>query len=451
MIVISQLMALAAAGLACMFVIWNRPGWVVFGAISCAALMDCLQLGTNGLDAGINVYVDDVACLTILATGSLLTFKFRKGIPRDLTPCVLLMLLIALAFSRGYGIFGLKAAGNSARNLFAFTAPAVAIMLLRPVLRLDVGRLVRSIACAGFCLCTVALLRWAGFLPMPVELEEDLREVVRVLPSDYAIVIGQAFIAALYVMLVERGKKWLWWVAAGMFAAVTLVLQHRSVWVATVAGVAWLAFRTGRISIVRWVILVATATFALCFAMIAYPTMLVSARNLVLNDLSETQSEHSTWAWRVQGYTEATDRVFASETANMLLGPPAGWAANSGASFASIHIHSRYIDTLAYYGIVGACVLLLWFGMLIFRTRQRPELLSKMQPAIDGGQAFIQALLISELVYLVPYFGGILQGAVLGLVWVAATQDALQPRARRRTIYSLASRDTRSILAASQR
>ena len=139
MIVIGQLMAIAAAGLVCLLIMWNRPRWVVFGAISCAALMDCLQLGTKGLDAGVNVYLDDVACLAILVTGLLVLFRFRKSVPRDLIPCLLLMALVALAITRGVSVFGLKAAGNSARNLFAFTAPALAIMFLRPVLRLDAG------------------------------------------------------------------------------------------------------------------------------------------------------------------------------------------------------------------------------------------------------------------------------------------------------------------------
>ena len=272
------------------------------------------------------------------------------------------------------------------------------------------------------------------------------------LPSDYAVVVGQAFIAALYIALVERGKKWLWWAGAGMFGVVTLALfQHRSVWVATAAGATWLALRTGRISVVRSLILAATATLGLYFAMLAYPSMLVSAGDLVTANLSETQTEHSSWAWRVQGYAEATDRVLASSPSDMLLGPPAGWAANSGASAASIHIHSRYVDTLAYYGIVGASVLLLWFAMLTIRTLQRSDLASKMQLRSHGSQALLQALLISELVYLVPYFGGILQGAVLGLLWVAATQEAFLPRAKRVSVYSVTNRAADLSLAASQR
>lgn len=220
---------------------------------------------------------------------------------------------------------------------------------------------------------------------------------------------------------------------------------------ATAAGATWLALRTGRISVVRSLILAATATLSLCFAMLAYPSMLVSAGDLVTANLSETQTEHSSWAWRVQGYAEATDRVLASSPSDMLLGPPAGWAANSGASAASIHIHSRYVDTLAYYGIVGACVLLLWFAMLTIRTLQRSDLASKMQLRSHGSQALLQALLISELVYLVPYFGGILQGAVLGLLWVAATQEAFLPRAKRVSVYSVTNRAADLSLAASQR
>jgi hypothetical protein len=407
---------------------WHQPVWVVFGVLLAASLLDCLQVGINGLDLGVNLYIDDVACAIMLGTGFLALLRCRKRVPRDAIACLLLIALIALTFTRGISSFGLKAAGNSARNLFAFTVPALVIMLLRPVLRLDAGRLARWIGWAGVCLCGVALLRWAGALPMPVELEDNLREVVRSLGSDYAIVIGQAFIAAIYLLIVDRRRGWWWWAAAGMFAVVTLALQHRSVWTATAAGAAWLAFRTGRLSPVRWLALGAAACVALCFVVAADPTVLGSASAMISTNVDETESTHSTWEWRVQGYKEAADRVLNGGTTDMLIGPPAGWSAHSDASFASTHIHSRYVDTFAYYGFVGASVLLVWFVVLIQRSRGRGHIGSGIQL---GSPALVQALLLSELVYLVPYFGGFLQGAVLGLVWVAATQGTFQPRTRR--------------------
>jgi hypothetical protein len=148
-----------------------------------------------------------------------------------------------------------------------------------------------------------------------------------------------------------------------------------------------------------------------------------SARNVLTTDVLETQSENSTWAWRVEGYEEATIRLLASEPVDVLIGPPAGWAASTHESGSVIYIHSRYIETLANYGILGFTVLLLWFGMLTKRVGW-PNASHGGRPLyVHTRSAFLESLLISQMIYLVPYFGGILQGTILGLIWVAAKQD----------------------------
>jgi hypothetical protein len=397
-------------------------------------MLDVFGVGAAGgaasAGAGMNIYVDDVACLMLLLTGLLLLVRHRKGFSRDEVPCLLLMTLMAVSVGRGISIFGLKQAGNGVRSLLPFLAPAFAVMLLRPVLKLDTGRLARWLGWGGSCLCAIALLRWAGVLAMPEMLEAasagELREVVRCLNADYAILVGQAFIAAIYLLIVDRRSAWWWWAGAGMFGGVTLALQHRSVWTAVAAGVAWLAFRTVRLSPVRWLGLGATAIAGLGFLMVADPAIMDSARDMVGSGLTETQTEHSTWAWRVQGYTEATERVLAGSAVDLLIGPPAGWAVNTQGSFASTHIHSRFVDTLAYYGVVGVAALLVWFVVLTRRCRRRTGLSFKVQTLPRGALALPQALLISELIYFVPYTGGMLQSAVLGLLWIAATQGAFQ-------------------------
>jgi O-antigen ligase len=160
------------------------------------------------------------------------------------------------------------------------------------------------------------------------------------------------------------------------------------------------------------------------------PNLAATLNSLVSANLSETQSEKSSWEWRVQGYAEATDRVFAGDATDTAIGPPAGWAANSNAAFASTHIHDRYIDTLAYYGVIGLAILLMWLGILAKRVSQRRRLVAAECFRGDTGSTFLQALLLSEVVYLIPYFGGILQGTALGLIWLAASHHVLPPRTK---------------------
>ena len=211
-----------------------------------------------------------------------------------------------------------------------------------------------------------------------------------------------------------------------MFAVVTIFLQHRSVWVATAAGLAWLAIRTSRSFTVAWLSVAAAGAVTLGLVVIADPNVATTVESLVSGNVQEVQSRGSTWEWRVQGFAEATDRAFASDVTDMVIGPPAGWAANSNASFASIHIHDRYVDTLAFYGVFGLAVLLAWVVVLAKRVGQGQQL----GGSGGSGSPLLQALLLSELLYLVPYFGGMLQGAALGLIWLAASRT-LSPRTGR--------------------
>jgi len=153
---------------------------------------------------------------------------------------------------------------------------------------------------------------------------------------------------------------------------------------------------------------------------------------IVTTNVQEAESRNSTWAWRVAGYEEATDRLFSSQPVDILIGPPAGWAADlMREHFASTAIHSRYVSTLAFYGIVGSAALLLWFGMLAKRIGW-PTRSPHGRPARDhAGTILLEALFLSELVYMVPYSGGILESAVLGLIWVAATQNNISIVAER--------------------
>ena len=421
---IVQLSVLFAAGLLLLYAAWHRPGWVVFFAISVAALLDLLQIGTDGVNLGVTLYIDDAASVISLGTGLLILKKYPKSFPRDAIPCLVLLGLVVLSAGRGASAFGLKAAGNGVRDLFYFVTSALAIMLLRPAFRLDAIRLARWVVWAGFCLSGIALLRWGGVLPIPVNpFQDDFREVVRAIGADYAFIVGLAFIASIHFSLVER-RNGLWWMGAAMLGAVVLALQHRSVWVATLAGLAWLVFRAAPLSPKRLLAFGATAGIALCVILIAAPRVLNSATELATVNVEEAESENSTWEWRVTGYEEATARLLDSGLGDVLIGPPAGWAADLALeNDASAIIHSRYIGTLAFYGVVGFAVLLVWFGVLARRVGW-PAKPSRSTPASGhAGTTVLEALLLSELVYLGPYVGGILEGAVLGLIWVAATQS----------------------------
>src|ERR1039458_5133193 len=69
LIVIVQLSVILAVGLVLLIWAWHRPGWAIFAAISISALMELLQIESNGVHLGmfgINLMPEDAAWIILL-------------------------------------------------------------------------------------------------------------------------------------------------------------------------------------------------------------------------------------------------------------------------------------------------------------------------------------------------------------------------------------------------
>jgi hypothetical protein len=402
--------------------LWQYPTRVGLIAMATAIGLDCLQVGTQGIDLGITVYADDIACLALLSAGLMVALRRRKLPERNCWPLFLLFALTAINLARGVSEFGLKPAGNGARSLGYLIVPPLSFVLLRPALRLDPQRIAKWLSSIGFALAVLAAARWTGLLPTPQEItENDFREVVRVLPAGDAMILGQGLLAIVFLQ-VTRGMR-CWGVSlAGILAITAVALQHRSVWLSLLVGVMWLAARSFPLSQKVWLQLAAGAFVGLTIA----ATTLIAAGGVdkVLSlgkaNFDETQQDNSTWSWRVQGFAEATDRIFSSDLLETLLGPPSGRDLSSDGNVASIHVHSRYVGTLAYYGIVGLTGLIAWLSIVSQKVGGWAGPTQGETCESRLGRIFLQALLLSQLTYLVAYSGEIMQGGVIALIWLAS-------------------------------
>jgi len=259
----------------------------------------------------------------------------------------------------------------------------------------------------------------------PDDVVREFREVVRTLGADGALVIGQALLAIVCLQLIDGVKLWRTCLAA-ILAATTVALQHRSVWVSTCVGLMWLAASSLRSSEKRWRQLAGSTFIGLTVAAGAVSSTGTAGDvvSLITANIDETQRQNSTWSWRVNGFLEATDRLFSSGTFEMLLGPPSGRDLGSSGSFASVHIHNRYVVMLAYYGVLGGLVLLLWLFAVGRKVGGWIRTHPGGGPEMHAGTAFLQALLLSQLTYFVVYTGGIVQGGITALIWLAAESRA---------------------------
>ncbi len=408
-------------------IMWCFPIPSAVAVVVAATAMDCLQYGGDGITVGaFNIYTTDLACAALVAAALVVLIRNGSLPDRKLWPAIVLLLLVVVNLARGASAFGLKSAGNGVRSLMYLIVPLIAVVLVASAVQVQPQRLAKWLIAVGCVLTLVAVARWSGLLAIPEspELLEDFREVPRVLPAEYAILIGQATLAIVYLQ-VTRGVA-LWGIGlAGVLSTATLLLQHRSVWLATLVGLAWLAARTFRVFKRTWVQVGALSLVAAVVLMVFAGSKIASGVvSLVQSNLEETQQEDSTWNWRVEGFSEAAERAFAGRAVETMLGPPAGRDIES-VTEASIHIHNRYLDTLAYYGVTGVTIFILW--LIAVGRRIGGWIQLRIQPTGEAfGAVFLQALLLSQLTYFIPYSGGILQGILLALIWLAASNDSMQ-------------------------
>ncbi len=413
----------ALAGLlAVAFLLWKYPVAVAFAGIAAGALCDALDIGTEGLHAGITIYPFDISCLTLSAACVVVLLRARS-LPRDFCwPALILLVLGFLNFGRGVLLFGVKAPGNDSRDLIYLVLPAVAFAFLGRATGMNVEKLVSCLSVFALVLAVVAAARWAGVLAMSADdYQEEFRDVVRVLPSDYAIFIGQALIGIVGIQLI-RGFRTTGLILSGIFLGLVFALQHRSVWTATLAGLAWLALRTPRLGRREWLklsSLVLLLVSALTLTGLIASGPLDKVLQLFDSNVKEISRDDSTWAWRLAGYSEATERAFSNGPLEATVGPPSGRDISNTASFASIHIHDRFVAVLAYYGVVGLVALIAW----LFSTAARVQKLA-LEASRDRrariNKVILEALLISIAFYFVPYVGGVLEGSLLGAIWLAS-------------------------------
>jgi hypothetical protein len=380
-----------------------------------------------GVGLGVNVYLDDVAILVFLAAGVIVALR-RKAAPEVPTwPLFVLLALLAINFIRGASEFGIKPAGNGVRDLASLIVPSIGFLLLKPSLTLPPERIARWFVWFGCGFVLFAAARWIGVLSTPQDLIEstsDFRQVVRVLPAPEAMIVAQALIAILFIQL-RNGVRWWGALLGGVLVVTTIALQHRSVWTSLLVGLGWLAIRTFRRAAVPWLQIAAMVFVGATIAgvILVHTGRVDSVASLVAKNVDEPSQEDSTWNWRVQGFSNATDRTLSGGLIDALLGPPSGKDLGPGASVASIFIHNLYVSTLAYYGLIGVTSLLAWLfitakrvGGWVGSTRETREWWI--------GRVFLQALLFSQLTYFMAYSGDLLQGAVLAVVMVLLGTDS---------------------------
>ncbi|SEF53046.1 hypothetical protein SAMN05421819_0323 [Bryocella elongata] len=327
-------------------------GWYALLFVSAAAY-------TFGEDsarfAGIHFFPIDLLNICLLAAGAIRSRVWELRF-NALSLTVLSYIGIFLfSVARGFAHFGVTTTGTEARG-FISEIVAVIYFITVPHDRNVIRKIVRADILFAAFLVGVVALHYAG-LPIGVDMAslDPTNYIDRAIeaPAAASIMLSVIF-AAFWWVYERRGSRWMF-VAASIFTAVTILLQHRTVWAMLVVGVLT-AFVLDR-SVFR--VLVKT----LCLSALGGVLVLglsSSLRARLVADLQDSATNSGTFTWRLESWQRSIEQeggIF-----DTLLGQPMGTGYTrldiDTGTYTNLPPHNELVNQYLRLGVLGTLLLL---------------------------------------------------------------------------------------------
>jgi hypothetical protein len=309
-----------------------------------------------------------------------------------------LALLLAAVVARG--LRGARLAGPSAA--LVGIAALAGLSAVRGLLLHDLSEVLNEARQTLYFLA--AALYVASWRATP-----DLRD--RVARYWYALAAFLVGLAALRWLIVLGGLPLRWKRFAVVLGMAVLVLQHRSVWAALLAGAALVAVQQRQVRRLA-VPLGLAASAALAVSLLFAPEPPPRAA------LEEGAASTDTFEWRVEGWRVLLRDSGPQGPVEALAGRPygTGWERRlaSVGYTTDVAPHNFYVELGLRTGLLG-------LGLLLFAYLRALGILTR------AADHTLVAVLAIQLLYFVPYAPGIEQGALLGLALAAARREAPVP------------------------
>lgn len=356
---------------------------------------------------------NDLALLIVLTAYALQRALPGRDTARTPRPLLVLLGLLAVHTLRGVHAYGFQAALNQSRGWWWLLGATI----YASTLRWD-KQLVRVLAASGVALIATAVY---GFATYGLSSADTVRYVdgealtLRPLTAEGALFLLQ--LAAVLTFVQWRPRL----VRAGFLLAVWPVLvlvQQRTVWIAALAIVPWLALqwlrRTHRVSAERGYAAFAAALFALPLVV-----WLVVRSHTLASSAAATQAGHSTWQWRLESWRALLgDLPFTG----WLIGEPAGAGFARyipGVGIATVQPHNLYVEALLRFGLPGLVAIVVLWLVVLRRVHDAKRL---PWPRWVG-----YALVASEAIFAISYGPGMTEGIWLGLLIAVSYRFAPAP------------------------
>ena len=368
------------------------------------------------MQLGLQIYPNDVISVFVLLA-ALVGFAYRP-VPVHASPFLLWLgfgITIIASFVLGLAEFG-RYAGTEVRPFFYLWVAGL-YCCVADFSEADLKRIGRWCVWTCYALMGIALYFWiaveVGWVNRLAYFEEPDTTVFR--PVGAHAVLFTAIVGLVQTMAWLRGTgtRWSAWHAAALLAF-TVVLQHRSVWIAAIAGL-------GLVLVLERRHLPRRFAWMLGFTMAATLIVGIVGMSGALDDLARRLTESTlsmddgggTFAARVDGWIRLLDTWFAASPQTWLFGFPfgKGYTRMYNGVIIEFAPHNYFIDLLLRVGIVGTLLFLLPTALAIVHgLRAKPT--SEFDYLLTRGLA---VALFVAIVYCIAYPSNYTVGAATGV------------------------------------
>lgn len=362
-----------------------------------------LAVDVGGLSIGL---LDVLAALMLVVAAAR---TIRRGSIRswEVVPWLLLVLVGANAI-RGIRQFPSQQVLNELRPWLYLIATVLFSSLL-PRVRVSRRLLVGGLAAYTTWLVCVAVVGFAatGVRTVTEHAYADGRLVdARPVAASGGLVLAEVLLLAAGARPYFR-RAWCWWSTLATLGLMVVLLQHRTVWVATILAIAYLAAdavrRGGR---GRRIAIPALAAGALVTFVVAVTGAL---RNTAIAASTDNAlGRNNTLSWRILGWQELLGEQ--RNLSDQLLGEPFGRGFERVVDGVTLTVsaHSEYVATVLRLGLIG----LLAIGYVLIVAWRSADAVGD---SLHIPPRFLRAVLVLLILYGATYSWDPVQGVVLGL------------------------------------
>lgn len=399
-----------------------------FGAglavITVAFALDVITQSSPLLNLGITLYVADVPMIFVGAVACL-RWLLRKDIPHRHIGWVIFAAVFFVDLAIGLATHG-TGAGVQARNDF-YSLAAASYAMSFPIGRPQVRQLLGALAWLAFALMLLCAYRWTVYYGdiselLPAMGSYNIDGAVRVVGSSAALALAQALIIGMFFGFLGAGAKFARLLLVAL-VGVVLVLQHRSVWLASLVGVgvSMLLARSQSISRLRQLAML-SAMVLVAGAGLTFGGKLTedirSSASRALEGSGTVAARFENWRATITGWRDAGPRAiligreFGSDKTRVV--------ANALGEKVRIRFgaHNIYVSLLTSTGVIGLGALL-W---TIFGTMRKLYAKNRSGGGDAPYDSVLLVLLAMQLVYYVAYSTDFLQFMIFGIAVAAANR-----------------------------